>query len=246
MPRVSSLHHPASGLPTLMAGQALISATARCDMPLIPLQQHDPLRRGIVVSRIQTQMLRPLPTRTRSHHRTVIDQLAEHRPIVDVRRCHQHAQGNTSTINEQMVFHPRFTAVCRVRAAFFSPPAATAHKCHHPLASPTQLNASHRRGADTWHGFVQRLRHVSIRQSGHRRFAMGRTLWARRATGSLPTAHKGWHPGSGDHLCAGVRRVRAQAVEEAVVQSPPIIGQELDGVFSFKHFTKLFWFADTL
>lgn len=47
-------------------------------------------------------------------------------------------------------------------------------------------------------------------------------------------------------LRAGVRRVRAQAVEEVVVQSPPITGQELGAVFSFKHFTKLCWFADTL
>jgi hypothetical protein len=109
-----------------------------------------------------------------------------------------------------------------------------------------RLNASHHRGANTWHGCVQRLRPVSIRQNDHRRFARGRTLSARHARGNQPRAHTGWHPRSGAQMCAGVRHVRAEAGEEAAVQSPPIARQELVGVFSCQHFTRPFRFADTL
>jgi hypothetical protein len=246
MPRVSSLYHPPSRLPALVARQIRISSASRCDMPGVAPQHHHLVRRGVVISRIQTQMLRPFPVRTRSHHRTVINQLSEHRAIIDVRRCHQDAERNTSAINQNVVFHSRFSAICRVRAAFFFPPQVSARKCHHLIATPTRLNASHRRGADSWHGCVQRLRPVSILQSGHRRFATRRTLWARHARGNPPTAHKGWHPESAGHLCAGVRHARAEAVEEAAVRSLPIVGQELGGVFSCTHFTKLFRFADTL
>jgi hypothetical protein len=246
MPRVSSLHHPSSGLPTLVARQTLVSSTSRRDMPGIALQHRHPMCRSVVISCIQTQMMWLSGARTWSHHSTVIDQLLQHRPIINIGGRDTHAERNSPAIDQKVVLHPRFTAISRVRAALFSPPAARARKSRHHFATPTRLNASHRRGGDTWHGFVQRLRHFSIRRSGRRRFARGRTLVARHATGSLPTTGRGWHRGSSDQRCAGARHARVGVWAGGGIRFPPTTYQELGGVFSFRYFTKLLRFADTL
>src|SRR5688572_29735518 len=126
MPRVSSLHHPSSRFPTLVARQTLVSSAPRCDMPRVALQHHNAMCWSVVIGRIQTQMMWLCGQGTRSHNGTVIDQLSQHRPIIDIGGCHQDAERNTSTINQKVVLHPWFTAICWVRAAFFSPLPVTA------------------------------------------------------------------------------------------------------------------------
>ena len=241
MPRVSSLHHPPPCLPTRMAGQARISSAARGNVPAVAFQQHHAMRRSIVIGRIQTQVLRLSAQRARSHNSAVAQQLVQHRSIVDIRRRHKDTQGNTSAINQQMILYPRFTAICRVRTAFFSPLQVRARKCRHLIAIPTQCHASYHRGADTWHGFAQRLQPASTLQNGHRRFATLRTLRATRATGNQPITHREWHQESIGRLCGDDRRVRAMAVEEAGTRPLPIAHQELAGVFSSQHFSKPLW-----
>ncbi len=238
MPRVSSLHHPSSGLPALVASHTLVSSAARRDMPPVALHQHHPLCRSVVISCIQTQMLRLFARWARSHNCTVVDQLSQHRTIVDIGGGHQNAERNASTINQKVILDPRFTAICRVRSAFFFPLAVTARKCHHPLATPTQCHASRHRGADTGHGFAQRLQRASTLQNGHKRFATLRTPQARHATGSRPITHREWHQRSSGHRRVDDHRVRAMAGAEADTRSLPITRQELGGVFSSQHFTK--------
>ncbi len=245
MPRMSSLHHPASCLPTWMQGQARITSASRCDMSLVTFQHHDPMRGRVVIGRIQTQMLWRCRAWTWSDHRTVIEQLVEHRRIVNIGGRHKDAQWNSSAINQNMVFDAGFGAIRWVRPSLFSPPPATSHRCRRQIAIPSRLNASHRRGANTWHGSARILRRASTLQSGHRRSARDRTLWARHATDNPPITHRGWHQGSSDHRSEGVRHVRVAGWEEAASRPPPTSHQELVWVFSYRQLTKPFRFADT-
>lgn len=126
MPRVSSLNHPASGLSTLVAWPMLSAATARCDVPFIAFQQHHALRRGVVISRIQTQMLWRGAAWAWAHNRTVVEQLAQHRRVIDIGGGHKDTQGDSSAIDQNMVFYARFGAIRRVRAGL-CPPRRRAH-----------------------------------------------------------------------------------------------------------------------
>jgi hypothetical protein len=239
MPRVSSLHYPTPCFATPVSWQALVTSTFRRNMPGVPLQHHDSMSWRIVIGRIQTQVLWLFTRGTRSDQSTVVDQGLQHWPIVNIRCRHDDTEGHTSAVNQDVVFNSWFRAICWIGAAFFSPLPGSARKCHHPLATPIQYHASHRRGANTRHGFVQRLRHASTLQNGHKRSATARTLRAMRATGNRPITNREWHQGAGDPRCGDVRHVRAMAAEEADTRSPPTAYQELVGVFSSQHFTKL-------
>ena len=171
MPRVSSLNHPASCLPTLVAWQAPIASTFRCDMSFIAFQHHHAMRRGIVISRIQTQMMWLDGAWAWSHNSTVVDQSVQHRRVVDICRCHKDAQWDSSAIDQNMVFNTRFGAIRRVRSGLFFPPRVTARRWSRHFAIPSRLNVSHRRGANTWHGFAHILQRASTLQSGHKRSA---------------------------------------------------------------------------
>ncbi len=199
MPRMSSLNHPASCLPTWMQGQARITTTAWCAMSLIAFQHHHAMRWDVVIGRIQTQMLWLCRAWTWPDNRTVIEQFVQHRRIVNIGGRHKDAHWNSSAIHQNMVLDAWFGAIRRVRPSLFSPPPATSHRCRRQIAIPSQCHVSHRRGANTWHEFAHILRRASTLQSGHRRSARDRTLWARHATDNPPRAHRGWHQGSSDH-----------------------------------------------
>jgi len=246
MPRVSSLNHPASCLPTLVTWQARITSASRCDMSLVALQQHDPLRWGVVIGRIQTQMLWLARARTWSDNRTVINQLVEHRRIVNIGGRHKDAQWDSPAIDQNMVFNSGFGAISRIRPSLFSPPRATSRRCRRHFAIPTRLHVAHRRGANTWHGFAHIPRRASTLQSGHRRSATGRTLVARRATDNPPITRTGWHQGSSGRQSAGGRHVRVAVWAEAVSRSPPTSHRELVLVFAYRQLIKPVRFADTL
>lgn len=208
MPSVSPLNYPSSGLPTLMAGQTRIASTARRDVPFIACQQHHAMRRSIVICGIQTQMLWRGAAWTWSHNRTVVEQLTQHRRVIDISGCHKNAQRDSSAVYQHMVFDARFGAIRRIRSGFFFPPPASARRCRRHFAIPIRLNVSHRKGASTGHGFAHRPQRASTRQSGHTRSAMGRTLWATHATDNRPIRRTGWHPAASDQRCVGVRQLR--------------------------------------
>jgi len=239
MPRVSSLNHPAACLPTRMQGQARIASTTRCDVCLVAFQHHDPVRWGVVIGRIQTQMLWPARARTWSDNRTVTNQFGEYRRIVNIGGCHQDAQRNSSAIDQHMVFNSGFGAISRIRPGLFSPPRATARRCRRHFAMPTRLHVAHRRGANTWHGFAHIPRHASTLRSGHTRSATGRTLSARHATDNPPITHRGWHPGSGGHRCVGGRHIRVADWVGAAFRSPPTSHQEFVVGFASRQLTNL-------
>jgi len=245
MPRMSSLNHPSPCLPTWMQRQALITSASRCDMSLVTFQQHDPMRWGVVIGRIQTQMLWLCRAWTWSDNRTVIEQFVQHRRIVNIGGRHQDAQRNSSAINQHMVFDAGFGAIRRIRPSLFFPPRATSRRCRRQIAIPSQCHVSHRRGANTWHEFAHILRLASTLQSGHRRSARDRTLVARHATNNPPRAHRGWHQGSSDHRSEGVRHVRVAVSAGTASRSPPTSHQELVVVFSYRQLIKPFRFADT-
>ncbi len=245
MPSVSSLNHPSPSLPTLMAWQTRIASTARCDMPFIAFQPHHAMRRGVVISRIQTQMMWRGGAWAWSHNRTVVEQLAQHWRVVNIGGCHQDAQGNSSAINQNMVFNARFGAIRRIRSGFFSPPQATARRCRRHFAIPIRLHASHHRDANTGHVFAHRPQPASTRQSGHTRSATDRTLWARHAKDNQPITRTGWHQAASAQRCVGVRQIHVAGWVEAASRSPPTNHQELGAGFSSRQLTKSFRFADT-
>ena len=246
MPRVSSLNHPASCLPTLVAWQALIASTFRCDMSFIACKHHHPMRRGVVISRIQTQMMWLGGARAWSHNSTVVDQSVQHGRVVDICGGHKDAQWDSSAIDQNMVFNARFGAIRRVRSGLFSPPQATARKCRRHFAIPIRLNVSHRRGANIWHGFAHIPQRASTLQSGHKRSATGRTLVALHATDNQPITRTGWHQVSNDQRCVGVHHIRVAGWVEAAFRFPPTSHQELVAGFSSRQLTKPRRFADTL
>ncbi len=246
MPRVSSLNHPSPCLPTLVAWQTLIAPTARCDMSFIAFQHHHAMRRGIVIRRIQTQMLWFSGAGAWSHNRTVVEQLVQHRRVVNIGGGHKDAQRDSSAIDQDMVFNARFGAIRRVRSGLFSPPQATARKCRRHFAIPTRLNVSHRSGANTWHGSAHRPRRASTLRNGHKRFATGRTLVAAHATDNQPITRTGWHQGSSGHQCVGVHQIRVAGWMEAASRSPPTSHRERIAGFSYRQLTKPLRFADTL
>ncbi len=246
MPRVSSLNHPSPCLPTRMQGQARIAPTTRCDVCLVAFQHHHAMRWDVVIGRIQTQMLWLARAWTWSDNRTVVDQFVQHRRIVNIGGRHKDAQRNSSAIDQNMVFNSGFGAIRRVRPSLFSPPPATSHRCRRQIAIPSQCHASHRRGANTWHEFAHILRRASTRQSGHRRSATGRTLWARHATDNPPITRKGWHQGSSGHRCVGGRQIRVADWVGAAFRSPPTSHQEFVAGFAYRQLIKPLRFADTL
>ncbi len=245
MPRMSSLHYPAPRLPALVSWHARIPSTTRCDVSFVALQHYHAMRWGVVIGGIQTQMLWLCRAWTWPHHCTVIEQLSQHRSIIDVCRRHHNTEGNSPAINQNMVFDAGFGAIRRVRPSLFFPPPATARRCRRHFAIPSRCRAAHHRGANTWHESARILRHASTLQSGHKRSATGRTLWVRHATNNQPRAHRGWHQGSSDHWCEGVRHVQVAVWVGAPSRSPPTTHQEHVGVFSYRQFTKPLRFADT-
>ncbi len=232
---MQNFNDPSSRFATLVARPPLVTTAARRNVSLIVLGQEDTVRGRVVIGGVQTQVLSLDGGRWRAHDRTIVEQAGQRRRIIDVGRRHYHTQGDAAPITQNVVFDSRFSPICRVGTAFFSPPQATGHMSHHPLATPTQCHASRRRGADTAPKSARKLRLSSIRRSGHKQFATRRTLAARHATARPSTECRASRLAKCDLKRACARPAHAKVVSAAEVRSPPTARQEFVSVLTCHH-----------
>jgi hypothetical protein len=183
MPTVCLLDYPSSRFASWMQWLSFISPFARSYMSLIILNHHNPVRWCVVISCIQTKMLRLLARGPRPDDYIVVDQLRQHRSIIYISSRYYCAKRHSSSITQNVVFYAWFRAVSRIGTVFFFPPAATSHRSRPQIATPTRLSASCHTSASTRPRFARRLLLVSTQQIGHRQSARGRTLSALLARG---------------------------------------------------------------
>ena len=161
-----------------------------CDMPGVPLHQHNRPRRGIVKGGVQTQMVRVGPVRLGTDNRQRVQDQRKHRPVVHIGRRAHHAQRHAPPIDQQMLLIAGFGAVRGVGARVFFPPWEPAPRSHLPTAIPTQCRASHHTNADSAPRSAQRLPPASTPQTDHRPFARGQKLAAATPAMDSPSTRR--------------------------------------------------------
>ena len=228
MPSVQPLDHPTMRFPTRMDRRVFIAPLAWRDVALIVLAPHNFTCRSIIKSRIQTQMLRVLLARLGSYGHLIAQQRTQHRPVIDIGSRNDDRKRHAASVTQNMVFNPRFGAICRIWTAFFSPPAANAHRCRHRLAIASQCRGVGRRDRGSVARCLQKHQPAPIQPDGHKRFDEARTLWAWRAMGHPSRECRASRQGVGDHrhVCARHDSVVA-GVGELRFRSPPTDHQVL-------------------
>ena len=219
MPRMQTFNHPPPRFATRMQRQTLIASVLWCNVSRVVLPQHYFVRRSIIVGGIQAQVLRCGTRRHGAHDRLIVQQGLQQRTIVDVGSRHHDGERDSSSIAQKMVFNSRFGTIRRIRTAFFFPPAASARKCRHQLATPSQCHAPGHTDRDTAARWLQTHRLSPTRQNDHKRSATHRTPVAARATAHPSTECTAWRLGGDGRRHADARLWRARAQVEAKLQS---------------------------
>ena len=188
MPSVKTFNDPPPRLATRMQRQCFIASVLWRNVPRVVLTHHYLVCRSIIVGGIQAQVLRCGARRQGADNHLTLQQGLQSRTIVDIGSRYHNRERRTSSITQNMVFYSSFTAIRRIWTTFFSPPAATAHKCRHQLATPSQCHALGHTSRDTAARWLQTLQCVPTRQTDHRPSATHRTALASRATVHPSTA----------------------------------------------------------
>ena len=222
MPRMRAFDFPAARLTPGMDHRIRWAPAFRGNVPGIAFTQEHPAHRGIVKSRIQTQMVRMRTVRLWTDNGHGGQNGPEHRPLIHIGRRAHHAQGDATPIDQQMLFIAGLGTIGRIWSRFFFPPWGRAQRSHPRPAIPTRSRACHHTDVDTAPRSAQRPRPASIPQTDHRPFARDRRLLAvRRATDTRSTRRAAshrvtcdrWHDGA--HLwhatAAPVRAVRVRS-----------------------------------
>ena len=228
MPSVQPLDHPTMRFPAWMYGRVFVASLAWRDMSLIVLAPDHFSCRSVIKCRIQTQMLRLLQARLGSYGYVIAQQRTQHRPVIDIGGGHDDRKRHAASVTQNMVFNPRFGAICRIWTAFFSPPAASAHRCRHRLAIASQCRGVGRRDRGSVARCLQRRQPVPIQPDGHKPFDEARTLWAWRATAHPSRECRASRQGVGDQrrVC-DLHDSVVVAVAELRFRSPPTDHQVL-------------------
>ncbi len=232
MPRMKTFNDPPPRFAARVPRQALVASASWRKVSRVAFAHHHRPCRSIVVSRIQAQVLRRGTRRHGSHDHLIVHQGLQHRPIIDIGWRHHDGERRTSAITQKMVFDSGFSAIRRIWTTFFSPPAATARKCRHPLATPNQCHALDHTDRDTAARWLQTHRRVPTRQNDHRPSATHRTPVASRATAHPSTECRAWRLRGDGLKRVDARLWRARAQVESRVRSPPTTHLELCGVLA--------------
>lgn len=232
MPSVQPFNDPTTGLPARMPRQGCRSPFPWGHVSRVAFAPHNSMCGSIVVSGVQTQMLRLCARRPRAHDDLVSQQRLQHGPIVDIGRRHHHRQRHAAPIAQNMVLDASFSPVCRVWPTFFSPPTATLHKSRHRLAMPTQCRVLAHTDTNNDARWLQTRRLLPTRQSGHKRFATARTPLAGHAMAHHSRECKASRPRVVCQRLVAARLACEAVLAEAKFRSPPINHQVLFAVLA--------------
>src|SRR5262245_29246503 len=206
-PTVRPLHYPTPRLATRLALYLLSLSRLRRKVGRETKLLHDLLRLGVVVTVIQTHVLRLLFARFGPLHRDALDRRADQLHVGPVGPFYRQAHRHAAALDQQAALDPLLGAVGGVFARLFPPPRAP-WSCTRPCsATPSRCPQSSRIRATPSSRTPRRRRQRPTVGSGRGLWSRGRTWWRRGpSTDSRCGGRRRWHPCRRDRGCVAVHR----------------------------------------